>query len=98
VIHHKRTTALPKYLENLAHYITSWKLGDYYRTYPNVTVEEEVTAVLALQYVYATPHTTPHHTTPHHTTPHHTTPHHTTPHHITTLTLPHSERNLLRGQ
>jgi len=47
VLHERRTTGLPKYLENLAHYLTSWKMGDYYRTYPATTVEEEVTSVLA---------------------------------------------------
>ena len=41
----RRTTCLPKYLEQTAYYLTAWKLGRYYRTYP-AYVEEEVTAAL----------------------------------------------------
>jgi putative intracellular protease/amidase len=41
----RRTTCLPKYLERGAYYLTAWKLGRYYRTYP-AYVEDEVRAVL----------------------------------------------------
>lgn len=40
-----RTTCLPKYMERTAHLLTSWKLGDYYRTYP-AYVEDEVKEAL----------------------------------------------------
>lgn len=40
-----RTTCLPGYMERLAYFITGWKLGSYYRTYP-AYVEEEVRAAL----------------------------------------------------
>lgn len=36
-----RTTCLPKYMERTAYYLTAWKLGRYYRTYPEY-VEDEV--------------------------------------------------------
>jgi len=39
------TTCLPKYMERMAWWATSWKLGRYYRTYP-AYVEEEVVAAL----------------------------------------------------
>ena len=45
VIADRRTTALPKYMERGAYYLTAWRLGRYYRTYP-VYVEDEVTAAL----------------------------------------------------
>lgn len=38
-----RTTCLPKYLERSAFWLTAWKLGRYYRTYP-AYVEDEVRA------------------------------------------------------
>jgi putative intracellular protease/amidase len=38
-----RSTCLPKYLERSAHFATFWKLGRYYRTYPQY-VEDEVRA------------------------------------------------------
>ncbi|MCF6348762.1 MAG: type 1 glutamine amidotransferase domain-containing protein [Flavobacteriaceae bacterium] len=41
IIYNKNITGLIKRLEKLAYYITSWKLGDYYRTYPEY-VEDEV--------------------------------------------------------
>lgn len=41
-----RTTCLPKYMERLAYWLTAWKLGRYYRTYP-AYVEDEVRAALA---------------------------------------------------
>lgn len=42
----RKTTCLPKYMERLAYYLTAWKLGRYYRTYP-AYVEDEVRAALA---------------------------------------------------
>jgi putative intracellular protease/amidase len=42
----RRTTCLPKYMERTAWLSTAWKLGDYYRTYPEY-VEDEVKQVLA---------------------------------------------------
>ncbi len=42
----RKTTCLPKYMERLAYYLTSWKLGRYYRTYP-AYVEDEVRAALS---------------------------------------------------
>jgi len=41
IIYNKNVTGLIKRLEKLAFYITSWKLGDYYKTYPEY-VEDEV--------------------------------------------------------
>lgn len=41
----KQTTCLPKYMERLSYFITAWKLGRYYRTYP-AYVEDEVKAAL----------------------------------------------------
>jgi putative intracellular protease/amidase len=46
VIHGRHVTALTKRLERLAYYLTFWRLGTYYRTYP-AYVEDEITAVLA---------------------------------------------------
>ncbi len=46
VLFDRRTTCLPKYMERTAYYLTRWKLGDYYRTYPEY-VEDEVKSVLA---------------------------------------------------
>lgn len=45
VLHGVRTTCLPKYMERSAYYLTAWKLGRYYRTYP-AYVEDEVRAAL----------------------------------------------------
>jgi putative intracellular protease/amidase len=45
VLHGRRTTCLPKYMERIAYYITAWKLGRYYRTY-DLYVEDEVKAAL----------------------------------------------------
>lgn len=42
----RKTTCLPRYMELSAWLITSWKLGNYYRTYP-ITVEEEVRSSLS---------------------------------------------------
>ncbi len=46
VLHGRRTTCLPRYMERTAYYLTAWKLGRYYRTYP-AYVEDEVRSVLA---------------------------------------------------
>lgn len=45
VIADRRTTCLPKYMERGAYYLTAWRLGRYYRTYP-AYVEDEITAAL----------------------------------------------------
>jgi putative intracellular protease/amidase len=41
----RRTTCLPKYMERSAYFMTSWRLGRYYRTYP-AYVEDEVRLAL----------------------------------------------------
>jgi putative intracellular protease/amidase len=41
----RNTTCLPKYMERTAYFITAWRLGRYYRTYP-AYVEDEVQAAL----------------------------------------------------
>ncbi len=46
VLHGRRTTCLPRYMERTAYWLTAWKLGRYYRTYP-AYVEQEVRAALA---------------------------------------------------
>lgn len=46
VLHGRRTTCLPKYMERSAYMLTFWRLGKYYRTYP-AYVEDEVRASLA---------------------------------------------------
>jgi len=40
----RRTTCLPKYLERGAHYLTAWRHGRYYRTYPEYVQDEVVAA------------------------------------------------------
>lgn len=45
VLHGRRTTCLPKYMERAAYFSTFWKLGRYYRTY-DAYVQEEVEAAL----------------------------------------------------
>jgi putative intracellular protease/amidase len=45
VIASRRTTCLPKFMERSAYLATAWKLGGYYRTYPEY-VEDEVKAAL----------------------------------------------------
>jgi putative intracellular protease/amidase len=45
VIAERRTTCLPKYMERSAYYLTAWRLGRYYRTYP-AYVQDEVRSVL----------------------------------------------------
>jgi putative intracellular protease/amidase len=44
----RRTTCLPKYMERSAFYLTAWRRGRYYRTYP-AYVQEEVAAALGPQ-------------------------------------------------
>lgn len=46
VLHGRRTTCLPRYMEWLAYALTFWRLGRYYRTYP-MYVQGEVAAALA---------------------------------------------------
>jgi len=46
LLHDRRTTCLPKYMERSAYLATAWKLGRYYRTYP-AYVEDEVKRSLA---------------------------------------------------
>ena len=46
VLHGARTTCLTKQQERVAYFISAWKLGNYYRTYP-AYVEDEVRAALA---------------------------------------------------
>jgi putative intracellular protease/amidase len=41
LLHGRRTTCLPKYMERSAFVSTAWRLGRYYRTYP-AYVEDEV--------------------------------------------------------
>lgn len=45
VLAQSKTTCLPKYMERTAYFLTAWKLGKYYRTYPEY-VEDEVKAAL----------------------------------------------------
>lgn len=42
----RKTTCLPKYMERAGYYLTAWKLGRHYRTYPEY-VEDEVRAALS---------------------------------------------------
>jgi hypothetical protein len=41
----RRTTCLPKYMEQMSYLVTGWRLGRYYRTYP-AYVKDEVRAAL----------------------------------------------------
>ncbi|MDC0766776.1 type 1 glutamine amidotransferase domain-containing protein [Streptomyces sp. HD] len=45
VIADRRTTCLPKYMERSAYYVTAWRRGRYYRTYP-AYVQDEVASAL----------------------------------------------------
>jgi putative intracellular protease/amidase len=45
LLYGRRTTCLPKYMERTAFLTTAWRLGRYYRTYPEY-VEDEVRDVL----------------------------------------------------
>ncbi len=40
IVYNRNMTGLIKRLEKIAYYITAWKLGDYYRTYPEYTEDE----------------------------------------------------------
>jgi putative intracellular protease/amidase len=44
-LYDRRTTCLPKYMERSAYLATAWRLGRYYRTYPEY-VEDEVVRAL----------------------------------------------------
>jgi len=46
VLHGKKVTTLPAHMELLAHRLTKLWMGDYYRTYPETTTEEEVRSFL----------------------------------------------------
>lgn len=46
VLRGRKTTCLPKYMERSAYFLTAWKLGGYYRTYP-AYVEDEVKSLIA---------------------------------------------------
>ncbi|HEV8629032.1 MAG TPA: type 1 glutamine amidotransferase domain-containing protein [Thermoanaerobaculia bacterium] len=46
LLHGSRTTCLTKAMERAAYWLTAWKLGRYYRTYP-AYVEDEVRRALA---------------------------------------------------
>ncbi len=46
VIHTRTLTALTKILERTAYWLTAWKLGKYYRTYP-AYVQDEIVETLA---------------------------------------------------
>jgi putative intracellular protease/amidase len=46
VVYNYKLTGLVKSLERLAYYVTFWKLGKYYRTYP-AYVEDEVKSMLS---------------------------------------------------
>jgi putative intracellular protease/amidase len=46
IVQHKKMTALTKILERAAYYVSAWKLGNYYRTYPEY-VQDEVCRNLA---------------------------------------------------
>lgn len=45
IVYNRKITGLIKKLEKIAYYITAWKMGDYYRTYPEYT-EDEIRAGL----------------------------------------------------
>lgn len=46
VLRDRQTTCLPKYMERSAFWLTAWRRGRYYRTYP-AYVQDEVCAALA---------------------------------------------------
>ncbi|MFL5319641.1 MAG: type 1 glutamine amidotransferase domain-containing protein [Myxococcaceae bacterium] len=52
VLRESRTTCLPKYMERSAYFLTAWKLGKYYRTYPEY-VEDEVKGALSSKEQFA---------------------------------------------
>lgn len=55
VIYNKRITALPKILERTAYYLTFWKQGKYYRTYP-AYVQDEVISQLKEKHQFTQGH------------------------------------------
>ena len=46
-IHGRKVTSLIDRLELTGYHLTRWWMGDYYRTYPGITTEDEVRAALA---------------------------------------------------
>ncbi|WP_372494063.1 MULTISPECIES: type 1 glutamine amidotransferase domain-containing protein [Nocardia] len=68
VLHDRKTTCLPKYLERTGYFLTAWRRGRYYRTYP-AYVEDEVRTALAddSQFVRGKPVLTRHGTATDHT-------------------------------
>lgn len=53
ILHGRKLTSLTKRLEKLAYYLTSWKLGTYYRTYPEY-VQDEIIKTLEHKSDYLT--------------------------------------------
>lgn len=49
LLYGRHTTCLPKYMERSAYFATAWRLGRYYRTYPQY-VEDEVRGALQDNY------------------------------------------------
>jgi putative intracellular protease/amidase len=45
VVHGRRMTGLPKALERTSYLLTFWKLGRYYRTYPEYVADEAIRAL-----------------------------------------------------
>src|SRR5258708_33585374 len=45
VLRGRESTCLPKYMERSAFWLTAWRLGRYYRTYPAYVVDEVVSAL-----------------------------------------------------
>lgn len=52
VLEGRRTTALPAYMERTAYWLTAWRLGRHYRTYPEY-VEDEVRRALGAEGTFA---------------------------------------------
>ena len=48
LLHARRGTCLPKYLERTAYFLTAWRHGRYYRTYPTYVEDEGRAAIGAL--------------------------------------------------
>lgn len=42
LLYGKRSTSLSNFQEKAAYLLTFWRLGSYYRTYPEITTEDEV--------------------------------------------------------
>ncbi len=45
MLYGRKLTGLTKRLERAGYYLTSWRLGDYYRTYPEYVEDETVKAL-----------------------------------------------------